>query len=194
MHTFFLFSTVHILKFVSLIRTEWGWKHSDNFQSVKYTWLKILKMLKRNCFWLEQWLGQELLGRYSWSHKWCRQQRAPGKERKRYPFKPICLPCAWRQEVSLGFCPILSAQSYQVVDLSFDLVNNVESWRQLPPPLVSRASPFPHKTFMKPVINRPDKGEGSRFQNSAAPLKMPFSASKVPLFEEQTQTINSHRP
>ena len=51
-----------------------------------------------------------------------------------------------------------------------------------------------HKTFMKPVINRPDKEEGSRFQNSAATEKMPFSASKVPLFEEQTQTINSQWP
>lgn len=70
-------------------------------------------------------------------------------------------------------CPILSTQSYQVVNLSFDLVNNVESWRQLPPPLVSRASPFPHKTFMKPVINWPDKEEGSRFQKSAAPGKCP---------------------
>lgn len=107
---------------------------------------------------------------------------------------PFCLPCAWRQEVSSGFCPVLSAQSYQVVNLSFDLVNNVESWRQLPPPLVSRASPFPHKTFMKPVINQPDKEEVSRFQNSAALQKIPCSASKVPLFEEQTQTLNSHWP
>lgn len=66
-----------------------------------------------------------------------------------------------------------------MVNLSFDLVNNVESWRQLPPPLVSRASPYPHKTFMKPVINRPDKEEGSRFQKSAAPLRMP---SLPPMF------------
>lgn len=66
-----------------------------------------------------------------------------------------------------------------MVNLSFDLVNNVESWRQLPPPLVSRASPFPHKTFMKPVINRSDKEEGSRFQKSAAPLRKP---SLPPMF------------
>lgn len=85
----------------------------------------------------------------------------------------VVCPCAWRQEVNSGFRPILSTQSHEVVNLSFDLVNNVESWRQLPPPLVSRASPFPHKTFMKPVINGPDKEEGSRFQKSAAPLKMP---------------------
>jgi hypothetical protein len=38
----------------------------------------------------------------------------------------VCL-CAWRQEVSSGICPILSTLSYQVVNLSFDLVNNVES-------------------------------------------------------------------
>ena len=120
----------------------------------------------------------------------------PAKKKPTTPplSSPGCLPCAWRQKVSLGFRPILSAQSYQVVNLSFDLVNNVEGWRQLPPPQVSRASPWPHKTFMKPVINRSDKEEGSRFQNSAATEKMPFSASKVPLFEEQTQTINSQWP
>lgn len=98
------------------------------------------------------------------------------KQGKRTAWDPTRLvrPCAWRQEVNPGFRPILSAPSYEVVNLSFDLVNNVESWRQLPPPLVSRASPFPHKTFIKPVINMPDKEEGSRFQKSAAPLKMPL--------------------
>lgn len=45
----------------------------------------------------------------------------------------VC-PCARRQGVNPGFRPILSTQSYEVVNLSFDLVNNVESWRQLPPP------------------------------------------------------------
>lgn len=95
----------------------------------------------------------------------------------------------WRQEVR-EIHPILSTQSYQVVNLSFDLVNNVEGWRQLPPPS-SAGPPFPHKTSMKPAINRPDKEEGSRFQKSAAPQKMPFSASKVPLFEEQTRSTHS---
>lgn len=174
-----------------------GWKHTDNFQSVKHIFKKILKMWTRDSDWFERWLGWKLLGRCGWSHKWCRRQRASTSKEKAHPpplSRPGCLPCAWRQKVSLGFRPILSAQSYQVVNLSFDLVNNVEGWRQLPPPQVSRASPWPHKTFMKPVINRPDKEEGSRFQNSAATEKMPFSASKVPLFEEQTQTINSHWP
>lgn len=90
-------------------------------------------------------------------------------------------------------CCILSRLSYQVVNLSFDLGNNVESWGQLPPP---RQQPrqVPHKTFMKPVINRADKEEGLRFQKSADPQKMPSSASEVPLFGKQTQTINSHWP
>lgn len=111
-----------------------------------------------------------------------------------HPAQGVCCVHGGKKSVWDSAHPILSAQSYQVVNLSFDLVNNVEGWRQLSPPQVSRASPWPHKTFMKPVINRPDKEEGSRFQNSAAMKKMPFSASKVPLFEEQTQTINSHWP
>lgn len=148
-------------------------------------------MLRRNSSWLSG-------ARIAWEVRWVLQMMQETKEArprgKRHQIKPCCLPGAWRQEVSSRFRPILSTQSYQVVNLSFDLVNNVESWRQLPPPLVSRASPFPHKTFMKPVINWPDKEEGSRFQKSATPQQMPFSASKVPLFEEQTRSIHSHWP
>lgn len=118
----------------------------------------------------------------------------PGKQKAPDPAMLFTRGHGSQKSVSLGFRSILSTQSYQVVNLSFDLVNNVESWRQLPPPLVSRASPFPHKTFMKPVINRPDKEEGSKLPKSAAPQKMPFFASKFPLFEEQTQTIHSHWP
>lgn len=138
--------------------------------------------------------GRSVLGGVTSSTDEARNKGLQARE-EREPVQAhfVCLG-AWRQEVSSGCRPILSSPSYQVVNLSFDLVNNVESRRQLPPPLVSKASLFPHKTFMRPVINRPDKEESSRFQKSAAPQKMPFSPSKVPLFEEQTQTTNSRWP
>lgn len=117
-----------------------------------------------------------------------KKQKRPGKGEKAQD-QACCLPLCVEAR-SQRFRPILSTQSYQVVNLSFDLVNNVEGWRQLPPPS-SAGPPFPHKTSMKPAINRPDKEEGSRFQKSAAPQKMPFSASKVPLFEEQTRSTHS---
>lgn len=166
-------------------------KCSDNLKLLYIYFFLILKLFRRKSRWLSG------TGIASEVHLFLQGmlETKPAREAKGTRSSHAVYPWAWKPEVSqFGIRSILSTQSYQVVNLSFDLVNNVESWRQLPPPLVSRASPFPHKTFMKPVINGPDKEEGSKFPKSAAPQKMPFSASKVPLSEEQTQTIHSHWP
>lgn len=54
--------------------------------------------------------------------------------------RKFCLPVHMEARSQYRICCILSRLSYQVVNLSFDLGNNVESWGQLPPPLVSSLS------------------------------------------------------
>lgn len=71
-----------------------------------------------------------------------------------------------RKKVSSGFLSISSYQGGKSGLWSF--VNNTQSWRQLPPPSSAMQSSGSHKTFMKPVINWPDKEQDIRFQESAA--------------------------
>lgn len=71
-----------------------------------------------------------------------------------------------REKVSSGFLSIWSYQGGKSGLWSF--VNKAQSWRQLPPPSSAMQSSGSHKTFMKPVINRADKEQDIRFQESAA--------------------------